>query len=173
MAPLLPGIAKTRAKGYKALGLRLGLRLGLKGASYYCRRRRRGGAACLLGSGAPRLTCARPPAKASRQLISPALPPGIHPCTTPAATSPERAATLAARARVPGHKRKLRESGRAGRGQRRVCVGPAGNGSGGGEEAADRGGGRCSGRGRKGWSGSGSRFPLQPLHPTLLLVVRL
>ena len=30
MAPLLPGIAKTRAKGHKALGLRLGLRLGLK-----------------------------------------------------------------------------------------------------------------------------------------------
>ena len=30
MAPLLPGIAMTRAKGYKALGLRLGLRLGLK-----------------------------------------------------------------------------------------------------------------------------------------------
>ena len=27
---MLPGIARTRAKGYKGLGLRLGLRLGLK-----------------------------------------------------------------------------------------------------------------------------------------------
>ena len=30
IAPLLPGFTRTRAKGYKALGLRLGLRLGLQ-----------------------------------------------------------------------------------------------------------------------------------------------